>query len=80
MLSRITATQLILDGPNNFPAALSMLTVSPWRKAKSGMLQSALANREKWGEEREREGEREKERWGWCVVQSFAHKHLTVWL
>lgn len=60
MLSRITATQFILDVPNKFLSAVSMSTVSPRRKAKLGMLQSALATRENRGGEGETEGEEEK--------------------
>lgn len=49
VLSRRGAIQFELDVANKFPSAVSMSSASPWRKAKSGMLQSALANREKQG-------------------------------
>lgn len=57
VLSRRRAIQFKLDVANKFPSAVSMSSVSPWRKAKSGMLQSALTEKKerKRGEERERE-------------------------
>lgn len=56
VLSRITATRFILDVPNKFPSAVSMSTVSPWRKVK-GEGCSLHEHTEKNRGTRQREGE-----------------------
>lgn len=64
------------DGPTKFPLSRQHVDCVSLEKRKVGNAAVCTGKERKTGEE----SERGRERRGGCVMQSFAHKRLTVWL